>query len=482
MDPRGINFLSEKNSLLIAPAGYGKTTFLAEALEYLCPIVPTPILVLTHTHAGVASIKKKCAHINIGSKVEITTISGFCQKIVSTFDGHLPCAKADGRPNFDNILRRAYEIVKLKKPRLILSKTYSHIIADEHQDCSYMQHVFIRLCATAIPLHIMADPLQAIFGFNKERMVNFETDFSKFNCYYFLNTPWRWYQEGNNRLLGDSLNWLRATLRNKTTLSLDKISGATFFIGESSESDFWIKLRKLISETSSKNLLILFPNGFEYQINTRAQRKTQFDLSHQFTLLESIDDKTFYQCAKILDRCISSQSKELFFESFIRLLNLVSLRKGDIDEWFNAKGVKRKTDWDKSISAQKIQLLLKSIELSNYSVENIEALLKYLRYVLHFYPKRQELLSAIFAVMRMKGGVSMYDNMIIHRNRIRVIGRKVEGNCIGTTLLTKGLEFEDVIIIDAHKIEDINNLYVALTRASKRLFIFSASAIWRPKF
>lgn len=59
MDPRGINFLSEKNSLLIAPAGYGKTTFLAEALEYLCPIVPTPILVLTHTHAGVASIKKK---------------------------------------------------------------------------------------------------------------------------------------------------------------------------------------------------------------------------------------------------------------------------------------------------------------------------------------------------------------------------------------------------------------------------------------
>lgn len=158
----------------------------------------------------------------------------------------------------------------------------------------------------------------------------------------------------------------------------------------------------------------MFPNGFEYQINTRAQRKTQFDLSHQFTLLESIDDKTFYQCAKILDRCISSQSKELFFESFIRLLNSVSLRKGDIDEWFNAKGVKRKTDWDKSISAQKIQLLLKSIELSNYSVESIEALLKYLRYELHFYPKRQELLSAIFAIMRMKGGVSMYDNMIIH--------------------------------------------------------------------
>lgn len=481
MDQRGINFLNDKNSLLIAPAGYGKTTFLAEALEYLCPIITTPILVLTHTHAGVASIKKKCAHINLGSKVEITTISGFCQKIVSTFDGNLPCAKADGRPNFDNILRRAIEIMKLKKPRLILSKTYSHIIADEHQDCSYMQHVFIRLCAYAIPLHIMADPLQAIFGFNQERMVNFETDFSKFNCYNFLDTPWRWYQEGNNRLLGDSLNWLRDTLRNKTSFALDKIPGSTFFIGASSEDDFWIKLRKLISYIDSENLLIIFPNGFEYQINTRAQRKTQFDVSHKFTLLESIDDKMFYQCAKILDRCLSSPSKEIFFHTFIELLNSVSLRKRDIDEWFNNKGVRRKTDRNKNIIAQKIQLFFKSIENSNYSVESIENLLKYLRYELSFYPKRQELLSAIFDVMRMKDGVSMYDNMIIHRNRIRVIGRKVEGNCIGTTLLTKGLEFEDVIIIDSHKIEDVNNLYVALTRASKRLFIFSDSAIWKPK-
>ena len=75
----------------------------------------------------------------------------------------------------------------------------------------------------------------------------------------------------------------------------------------------------------------------------------------------------------------------------------------------------------------------------------------------------------------------MYDNMILHRNRVRIIGRKVEGKCIGTTLLTKGLEFEDVIIIDAHKIKDVNNLYVALTRASKRLFIYSSSAIWAPK-
>lgn len=481
MDQRHLNFLTDKRSVLIAPAGYGKTTFLADALEYLCPMVSTPILVLTHTHAGVSSIKKKCARKNLDSKVEITTISGFCQKIVSTFDGHLPCAKADGRPNFDNILKRACEIMKLKKPRLILSKTYSHMIADEHQDCSYIQHAFIRLCATAIPIHIMADPSQAIFGFNNARMVNFETDFSKFTFYDFLKIPWRWYQAGNNQKLGDSLIGIRTILWNKDTLALNKIQGANFFVGESSERDFWIKLRKLISEISSNSLLILFPNGYEYQINTRAQRKSQFDLSHKFTLLESIDDKAFYHCAKILDNCISSPSKERFFKAFIRLLNSVSLKKGDIDEWFNDKGVRRKTDKSKNIKAQMIQSLIDMIEHYNYSVEYIEKLLKYLRYELSFLPKRHELLSAIFTVMRMKDRESMYENMVTHRNRIRVIGRKVEGNCIGTTLLTKGLEFDDVIIIDAHKIEDTNNLYVALTRAAKRLFIFSATSQWNPK-
>ena len=75
----------------------------------------------------------------------------------------------------------------------------------------------------------------------------------------------------------------------------------------------------------------------------------------------------------------------------------------------------------------------------------------------------------------------MYDRMVSHRERIRFFGRNVEGKCIGSTLLTKGLEFDDVIVIDAHNILDKNNLYVALTRAAKRLIIYSKEPIWNSK-
>lgn len=59
------------------------------------------------------------------------------------------------------------------------------------------------------------------------------------------------------------------------------------------------------------------------------------------------------------------------------------------------------------------------------------------------------------------------------RNVVRRGGRKIRGRCIGTTLLTKGLEFDTVIILDAHRFEDSKNFYVAISRACKNLVILS---------
>lgn len=68
---------------------------------------------------------------------------------------------------------------------------------------------------------------------------------------------------------------------------------------------------------------------------------------------------------------------------------------------------------------------------------------------------------------------SVYDSMIKIRNRKRHIGKSIQGKNIGTTLLIKGLEFDTVVILNAHKILCPKNFYVALTRATKRLVVFS---------
>lgn len=58
------------------------------------------------------------------------------------------------------------------------------------------------------------------------------------------------------------------------------------------------------------------------------------------------------------------------------------------------------------------------------------------------------------------------------------MGRKIEGKCIGTTLLTKGLEFDTVIILYPERFEDKKNFYVAISRACKTLvFITSTNEI-----
>ncbi len=92
-----------------------------------------------------------------------------------------------------------------------------------------------------------------------------------------------------------------------------------------------------------------------------------------------------------------------------------------------------------------------------------------------FKTKRLDLLNSIIKSMNIaiSEKKSVYEGMVSHKNIIRRVGRKIYGKCIGTTLLTKGLEFDTVAILNAHRFENYKHFYVAITRACKRLIIFS---------
>lgn len=472
-------FLNSNKSLLVAPAGYGKTTFLANCLSTLLPIVSKRILILTHTHAGVASIKNKCSEIKSKGLVEITTISGFTQKLVSSFNGGLPAPTKDGRPNFQKINEEAIIISNLKLVQKILGNTFSHIFVDEYQDCSTKQHIILINFARYIPLHTLADPLQAIFRFNNnDGILNFDTDFSDFEIFDFLQTPWRWYQEGNNKLLGNTTKFLRKSLIASEDIRLDKLYGVEFIKTSSNLDDFYQNLHRIIQDLKSRSLLVLYPNGFEYSIEARATNRVRFDFSREFTLIEAIDDKTFYVVAQLIDNFIKSSVTKTFTQILKEILIKSSFNKGDIQKWFNDKGVKQKRQDD---AAKEQSAELKSLYETLYidrTEYRLYKFISYLRYNLRFSPKRPELLYSIKSILKMHSNDTISERMAQNRNKVRIVGRKVDGKCIGTTLLTKGLEFEDVIVIDAHKIEDKEDFYVAMTRASKRLIIMSESQKW----
>jgi len=76
-------------------------------------------------------------------------------------------------------------------------------------------------------------------------------------------------------------------------------------------------------------------------------------------------------------------------------------------------------------------------------------------------------------------GLSLHEAAIRVRERNRHGGRMLPSRAVGSTLLLKGLEAQVAVVLDAHEL-DVRNLYVALTRGSKKLVVCSRSPVLNP--
>ena len=81
--------------------------------------------------------------------------------------------------------------------------------------------------------------------------------------------------------------------------------------------------------------------------------------------------------------------------------------------------------------------------------------------------------------MRAAGGGTLLDAVLQARERNRQLGRPISRRAVGSTLLLKGLE-ADVVVILHPELMDAQNLYVAITRAARRLIVCSNTAVLSP--
>src|SRR6516164_6593840 len=90
-DPE-IDLLSIERGAVTAPAGCGKTHLIASALSRHAG--PKPVLVLTHTNAGVAALRGRLDRAAVSpSRYRLATIDGFAMRLISMFpkrSGHDP--------------------------------------------------------------------------------------------------------------------------------------------------------------------------------------------------------------------------------------------------------------------------------------------------------------------------------------------------------------------------------------------------------
>ncbi|MGD1853582.1 MAG: UvrD-helicase domain-containing protein [Leptolyngbyaceae cyanobacterium] len=458
-------FISNSHSLLIAPAGFGKTHTISECLKY----TTGKQLILTHTHAGVASIKEKIKKANIQSSFyNVETITSFAQKYVLAFyTGDDIPEQEDSKNYYPFIIEKAINLFKAKLIREIIQNTYNGLFVDEYQDCSIKQHQLVLELSILFPTRILGDHLQGIFDFTSETLVDLSTPEEMANFWhnrYALETPWRW--EGKNQTLGQDLKSIRALLENHQPIELDRFSSLEVNIGDDIyRRTHYSKIFNIFNQEN--NLLILIPDSSRIDLRINFIKR----FKNVCFLMESIDEKSFYMLSKKLDNI----NQENMF-SILREVSLELFNKTEFNKWFSDSGVKKRRIENFEVEIQPIKQKLETLRQQlSYSI--IARLLEDIKRLPGIKCYRKELFSSLCRVLEEaeEDNISVHEAMLNKRNTIRRMGRRVYGRCIGTTLLTKGLEFDAVLIVDAHKFTCPKNLYVAFTRASKRLIVFSKS-------
>lgn len=484
-------FVDGEKTLVVSPAGYGKTYSIAECVKY----TTGRQLILTHTHAGITSIKTKLSNAGIpGTKFRVETISSFAQKYMMAFYKGNDIPDLEDSNYHEFLLSKSVPIIKSGVVRKVIKATYSGLFIDEYQDCTKSQHSMILALSSILPTHIFGDPLQGIFDFNET--VDFDLDLIGFQRFPDMTVPHRWYQSGNNRGLGEIIMEVRNTFEKRENLHLVHQPDVSFnvhlIIGELyANQEYKRELTRLLEHLEDASVLVIIPEYIDTSrgqrrirgtIAERARLRSYIDFRKKFRLLEAIDDKLFYSLARKSDEIIASIKSSRNYVKKIRKEILQNLYNStDLDEWFNDDGFKRKR---KTVDQEKSKLLSQAFdEFFQYpSPGNLLKIIQILnkRFMVKF--QREEIMFSYLKALKIASleNLEVIEAMRRNRNVIRRLGRKVLARCIGTTLLTKGLEFDVVVILDAHKFDSHKKLYVAISRACKSLHIFTNSLVLSP--
>ena len=244
---------------ITAPAGCGKTHLVAQAIADHNES-DLPLLVLTHTNAGVAALRKRVEKLGVTpKKARVSTLDGWSLKLLGlSFPsrGEIdPSHLLLDNPKSDYLAIRAgtLNIINKGHIREILKSTYSHLIVDEYQDCQPDQHQMVMGLSRDLSTCVLGDPLQSIFNFTREGTVDWNSDvLATFPHAAELATPWRWKLAGNEDL-GEWLLAIRQPLIDGQQIDLRHSPDCVEWICLNDDDDWMKQLNAANTRSPNKN-------------------------------------------------------------------------------------------------------------------------------------------------------------------------------------------------------------------------------------
>lgn len=476
-------YLKSYRGLLIAPAGHGKTTAIADCIKR-CPDDQCQ-LILTHTHAGIASLREKLRKKKIPvNKYHLETITGIAQRYVLSYLGSAALPKLDEKEYFDKAVKECIKLLQSSVVQIVVKSSYKGIFVDEYQDCTVEQHHMIMELARQLPLHLLGDPLQGIFSFVERPLVDFDFDLASFKRFRLLDYPWRWVD--TNPYLGQQILDIRNILEQGCPIKLEDNQQAGFCVVDTptDEKEKYNTLRRLINQHNCDSMLIICPSYHEYDkrgkmllrgdVNNRIKIKQRVDFENSFCIIDAIDGAAYYSCARMIDSFIEKHGRINEVSKLCDIMKSLHLNTSEVRKWIDKERNRFKNRKKEKVLSDTLKNTYKKFQEES-TLENLREVIRFiinLPSVKCYHKNLYRAIDSCFSIA-IANNTKMYEAMVLLKNRVRHQGRRIEGKCIASTLLTKGLEFDTVIIWEAHKFEDAENFYVAISRARKKLIILT---------
>lgn len=463
-----VDLLAIDRGTVTAPAGCGKTHLIAQALSRHAGA--KPILVLTHTNAGVAALRARLDKAGVASGTyRLTTIDGWCMRLLTLFPkrgGHDPAILSVTNPKAHYPAIRYAAAVLLRDGHIndVLAATYDRLVVDEYQDCSEVQHAIVAFASQSLRTCVLGDPMQAIFGFQGNALADWDQQVCKhFPIVAELSEPWRWInagEEGFGRYLLD----VRRSLIAGQGVDLSAAPPNLSWVNLDGTEDHQRRLRAgAVAAAEGEKVLIIAdaksPSGqrqFASQIHG-AVTVENVDMRDLVTFGEGLD----LSSAGLLEHVVSFASTVMTNTGAANLLSRVAtLRAG------------RERRPASSVEALAMQI----VEAPSYRLA--ADLLVEIGREHDVRTHRPAILRGALRVLKRCvdcPDVTPAEAAVQERERSRLIGRPLATRTVGSTLLLKGLEADTAVILDPTEM-DRRHLYVAMTRGAKRLIICSRTA------
>lgn len=469
-----IDLLAIDRGLVTAPAGCGKTELIARAIARHKG--SKPILVLTHTNAGVAALRGRLNRAAISAKnYRLATIDGWAMRIISTFpkrSGHSPGLLELAQPKNDYPTIRSAAAALLLSGSIadILSSSYDRIVVDEYQDCSTLQHAIVVNAANVLRTAVLGDHLQAIFNFGLDRLADWKGEACKeFPEVGMLKTPWRWIN-ANAEALGEWLLEVRGCLIKGQAIDLKTAPKNVVLHLLDGGDDPKVRREAASVQPPSKNDSVIIIGDSK---NPKGQQLIASQTPGAITV-EAVDFKDLIAFARFFDVRADDAISQIanFGQSLMTNAGADHLLK---------RIASHKSKSSRTAPTDLEQSALKFVASPSHAaaVDVLVEMNKQVGVRVH----RPEILRACIKALRecgSSGEQNLHDAAIRMREQNRMIGRRLGRRTVGSTLLVKGLEAEVAVLLHACEL-DAPNLYVAMTRGSKLLVLCSKNAVLNPK-